>query len=291
MIQYANQYTAPQIRQMWKTVFGDSDSYIDIYFREKYRNERTLVYLEGEKAVASLQMLPYNFTFCDVEIPVAYISGVSTLPEAQKKGYMHQLLLKSFEEMAKNNISLAILVPQEAWLLEFYDKYGYAQTFDAGVEEVFSLKTLLDKHLQDEESAYNEFDSQFRSQDMTVQKTFEDFQTIVEEGRLFNFPSKKNLIGMARMIDAEKLLSIFAKKYPQKHFSVILDDEIIQNNNTAFVINSGLVTKNTKLIEPILHLNIRKFTQLLFGYHTSKKDIISRALFPEKTAQMNFMLE
>jgi predicted acetyltransferase len=280
-----------QIRQMWKTVFGDSDSYLDIYFREKYRNERTLVYLEDEKVVASLQMLPYNFTFCDVEIPIAYISGVSTLPEVRKKGYMHQLLLKSFDEMAKNDIPLPILVPQEAWLLKFYDKYGYAQTFDAGTEELLSLKTLLDKHLQDEKTAYNEFDSQFRTQDMAVQKTFDDFRAIVEEAQLFNFPPKKNLLGMARMIDAEKLLSIFAKKYPQKHFSVVLDDEIIQNNNTVFSIDSGLVTKNEKPIEPILHLNIRKLTQLLFGYHTSKEDIISRALFPEKTAQMNFMLE
>jgi predicted acetyltransferase len=289
MITYANPQTAPQIRQMWKTVFGDSDAYMDIYFREKYRNERTLVYSEGEKAVASLQMLPYDFTFCDVEIPAVYISGVSTLPEARKKGYMHELLLKSFDEMAKNDIPLAILVPQEAWLLKLYDKYGYAQTFDAGT--CFDLKSLLEKHQSDIKSAYREFDAPFRTQDMTVQKTFEDFRAIVSEAQLFDFPPKKNLIGMARIIDAEKLLSIFAKKYPQKHFSVILDDEMMQRNNDKFTVSNGLAAENENLAEPVLHLNIRKLTQLLFGYHTSKEDNPLRMLFPEKRAQMNFMLE
>ncbi|HBK95633.1 MAG TPA: GNAT family N-acetyltransferase, partial [Porphyromonadaceae bacterium] len=36
---------------MWKTVFGDSDEYMEIYFREKYRNENTLIYFESGKAV------------------------------------------------------------------------------------------------------------------------------------------------------------------------------------------------------------------------------------------------
>ena len=280
MITYANLHTASQVRQMWKTVFGDSDAYMDIYFREKYQNHRTLVYMENEKAVASLQMLPYQFTFCDVEIPVAYISGVATLPEARKKGYMQQLLLQSFKEMEKNNVPLSILVPQEEWLLKFYEKYGYAQTFDEGVEELPSLKTLLG----DEKEAYPKFDTQFRTKDMTVQKTFDDFRAIVEEARLFDFPPKKNLIGMARIIDAEMLLSLFAKKYPQTSFSVSVSDEIVEKNNTTFVIGSE---KN----EPVFQVDIRKLTQLLFGYHTSKEEASFRSLFPEKTPQMNFMLE
>jgi predicted acetyltransferase len=284
MITCANQHTTPEIRQMWKTVFGDSDAYMDIYFREKYRDERTLVYMENEKAMASLQMLPYQFTFCDVEVPAVYISGAATLPEARKKGYMQQLLLKSFDEMAKIGVSLSILVPQEEWLLKFYEKYGYAQTFDAGTEELPSLKTLLDKYKSDEMRAFREFDAQFRTKDMTVQKTFDDFRAIVEEARLFDFPPKKNLIGMARIIDAEMLLSLFAKKYPKTSFTVSVFDEIVEKNNATFVIGSE---KN----EPVLQIDIRKLTQLLFGYHTSKEKASFRSLFPEKMPQVNFMLE
>lgn len=291
MIKYANIHTQAQVRQMWKTVFGDSDAYMDIYFREKYRDERTLVYLEGGKVVASLQMLPYNFTFCDTEIPVAYISGVSTLPEARKKDYMRQLLLKSFDKMAKNGVSLAILVPQETWLLRFYEKYGFAQTFDAGTNEQPSLKELLNKHSQNMEEAYGEFDNWCRQKDMTVQKTCDDFRAIIEEAALFDFPPKKNLIGMARIIDAEKLLSVFAKKYIYSRFTVIVGDEVLAGNTASFSIENGNVRRETSLLNPAFHINIRELTQLLFGYHTSKKEEPFRSLFPEKAPEINFMLE
>ena len=291
MIQYANHHTQTQVRQMWKTVFGDSDAYMDIYFREKYRNEHTLVYLVNDEAVASLQMLPYSFTFCDKEIPAAYISGACTLPEARKKGYMEQLLLKSFEEMAKNNVPLSILVPQEAWLLRFYEKYGYTQTFDAGDEDLPSLKTLLHKHLQDTQEAYREFNVQFRTKDMTVQKTINDFRTIVEEAQLFHFPPKKNLGGMARIIDAKRLLTIFAQKYPHSSFSTRVFDGQLKKNNATFVISNSEVMETSSVVEPTTHTDIRKLTRLLFGYHTSNEEESIRSLFPEKTPQMNYMLE
>ena len=287
MICYATPKNQPQIRHMWKTVFGDSDAYMDIYFREKYRNERTLVYMEGDKVMASLQMLPYRFTFCGEEIPVAYISGACTLPEARKKGYMQQLLLKSFEEMEKNGVPLSILVPQEEWLLRFYEKYGYAQTFDAGSEILLSLSDFLPNM----EEGYKTFDALFRAKDMTVQKTFDDFRAMVEEARLFGFPPKTNLAGMARIIDAEKLLSLFAKKHPETSFSISVEDEILENNTATFIIENGEVRKNETLIEPIFQMDIRKLTQLLFGYHTSKEEAPFPLLFPEKTPQMNYMLE
>lgn len=291
MIQYANNETKQQVYDMWKTVFGDADAYMEIYFREKYRNENTLIYFENEKAAASLQMLPYDFTFCGTEIPVLYLSGVSTLPEARKKGYQDQLLMASFEHAQKNGIPLMLLVPQEPWLLKFYDKYGFAQTFDAGTEELPSLKTLIEQFPGDLHAAWREFNTWFRQKDMTVQKSFDDFQTIVEEAALFDFPSKKNLIGMARVIDAEKLLSIFADRYEQKSFSVSVTDELIEQNNCTFSVSEGRTVKNSSLTQPNFNLNIRDLAQALLGYHTSEKDDPFRTIFPEKKPQMHFMME
>ena len=69
MIKFADDSTRQQVCDMWKSVFGDSEDYMEIYFRTKYKNENTLLYFEGDKAVASLQMLPFQFTFCGTEIP------------------------------------------------------------------------------------------------------------------------------------------------------------------------------------------------------------------------------
>ena len=291
MIQYADIHTRAQVRQLWKTVFGDSDAYMDIYFREKYRDERTLVYLEDENVVASLQMLPYNFTFCDTEIPITYFSGLCTLPQARKKGYMAALIRRAFAEMAMRHIPLALLVPQETWLLNFYKKYGFAQTFDAGKEELPSLKTLLDKHSQHMEEAYREFDSWYRQKDMTVQKTVADFTVIVEEARLFDFPPKKKLIGMARIIDAEKLLSVFSQHYRQKRFSILVEDAFLADNTAAFTVENGIVEKNTRLLKPAFHVDVHELATLLLGYHTAEKEKRYSAVFPQKETQMDFMLE
>lgn len=291
MIQYANDTTKQQVYDMWKTVFGDSDDYMEIYFREKYRNENTLIYFEGEKAVASLQMLPYQFTFCGTEIPVLYHSGVCTLPEARKKGYMDKLLMASFEHAQKNDVPLMLLVPQEPWLLKFYNKYGFAQTFDSGTEELPSLKKLIEDYPGDLHAAWREFNTWFRQKEMTVQKSFDDFRAIVEEAQLFNFPPKKNLIGMARIIDAGKLLSVFADRYEQKTFSVTVHDELLPPNNTVFSVSEGKAVKKDTQLSSTLNLNIRALAQVLLGYHTSQQGEPIRTIFPEKTPQMHFMME
>jgi predicted acetyltransferase len=291
MIKYADNTIAPQVRQMWKTVFGDPEAYMDIYFRDKYRNDNTLVYVEDGKPVASLQMLPYMFSFCGREIPISYISGACTLPEYRRKGYMSALLKQSFHEMRKRNIPLSLLVPQEAGLVDFYAGFGFAPAFDAGMEELPSLKELLVRHPDDLYGAYREFDEWFRGKDVTVQKSFDDFRSIVEEAALFGFPSKRNLMGMARIIDAETVLRVFARQYRDKNFSLSVKDFLLPENNDAFVVRRGKCKRQCKECDPHFHVGVDELVQLLLGYHTSSKDEPLRSLFPEKKPQMNFMLE
>ena len=291
MIQFADDRTKQQVWDMWKTVFGDPDEYMEVYFGHKYRNEQTLLYMEGEKAVASLQMLPYRFTFCDTEIPVIYLSGVATLPEARKRGYAGQLVIRSLEIAREKDVPLVLLVPQEEGLLQFYDKFGFAKTFDAGTDELPSLKELTEQHAGDMRAAYRAFDACFRRKDMTLQKTYSDFQAIVEEARLFDFPQKKKLPGMARIIDAERLCNLFAGRYAHQSFSFVVKDELLEENNGAITLFDGSANTDGYFIEPVLHVEIKELTPLLLGYHTSELEEPLRTIFPEKQPGMHFMLE
>lgn len=288
MIKFADDSTKQQVWNMWKTVFGDADSYMELYFRTKYRNENTLLYFEGDKAVASLQMLQFNFTFCGIEIPVYYLSGVSTLPEARKKGYMNELLIESYKVSKERGIPLMLLVPAEEWLLNFYDKYGFAQAFDPGNEPLIDLNDLVKRNANDLQAAYKEFDSIFRNQDMTIQKTLDDFAAIVEEAALWNYPEKKSLIGMARVIDAEILLSFFAKQHPHTTLQFNIKDELIPKNNNSYTIANAEVITQQKGVPHSIDVDIRELAQLLLGYHT-KEDLLH--IFPNKNPQMHFMLE
>lgn len=291
MIQYADDRTKQQVWDMWKTVFGDSDDYMDVYFRHKYRNEHTLLYMEGEKAVASLQMLPYQFTFCDAEIPVIYLSGVCTLPEARKKGYAKQLVIRSLEEARKKDVPMILLVPQNEGLLRFYDKFGFAKTFDAGSDVLPSLKELREQFPDDMYAAYRAFDVNFRQKDVTIQKTFDDFRAMMEEAMLFDFPPKENLPGMARVIDAERLCSLFARRNLHQSLTVAVKDELLQENNDTLTLLDGRANRNNFIIQPLLHTDIRELTRLLLGYHTSELGEPMRTIFPEKQPGMHFMLE
>ena len=107
MIQFANEHTMPLVRQMWKTCFGDADDFLDILFKYKYRNENTLIYFDGDKAVASLQMLPYTMTFYGEEIPFAYLAGLCTLPEYRRRGYMDQLIHRAHYVIGERGIPLS----------------------------------------------------------------------------------------------------------------------------------------------------------------------------------------
>ena len=289
MIHYADNTTRQQVYDMWKTVFGDSDEYMEIYFREKYRNENTLIYFESGKAVSSLQMLPFDFSFHGSEIPVAYFSGLCTLPEARQKGFMGSLIKKSFGEMDEKGIPLAILVPQDETIMKFYRQFGFTQTFNAGIPLPNLQKIMVES--ENLPNAYEIFDSFFRQRDMTVQKTPDDFRAIVEEAALFDFPVKKSLMGMSRITDVEKLLIIFAKKYPQIKVSVKVSDPIIGKNNAVFAIKNGSVSKSSKKETTHFYVEIDALTQLLLGYKTSEFSNDYRLVFPEKQPLIGFMME
>jgi predicted acetyltransferase len=291
MIQFADDQTKPQVWDMWKTVFGDSDEYMELYFRHKYRHDQTLLYMEGEKAVSSLQMLPYWFSFCGKEIPVLYLMGVCTLPEARRRGYTKQLLLRSFEIAKERDIPLILLVPQEEWLFHFYGKYDFVQTFDAGKEPLPSLKEIISQYPDNLQHAYRAFDRIFRQQDMTVQKTLSDFQAIVEEAALFQYPSIKNLNGMARTINARQLCQLFAEHYSEKSCTLEVSDKLIKENNITLTLSDGEANLNNSTQHSAIQIEIGELTQCLLGYHTSEMKEPFRTLFPEKQPAMHFMLE
>ena len=100
---------------MWRVCFGDSQPYFDIYFREKYRDENTLACFVGDKVVASLQLL-LLFHLLWREISVAYISGVCTLPEERKKGYME---FSKYTFVSYKRYSSSILVQKKSGCYDF----------------------------------------------------------------------------------------------------------------------------------------------------------------------------
>lgn len=287
MIKYANSDNSSQVYDMWKTVFGDSDSYMEIYFREKYRDENTLLYLQNEKPVASLQMLPITFTFHHREIDAAYYSGLCTLPEWRKKGFMAALIEKSFSELYDKKIPLAMLVPQSEDLLSFYEPYGFTKTFEAGSY----MPPLPQNTSNDLTEEYKHFDSFFRNRDMTVQKSIEEFRVILEEAKLFDFPPKKSLLGMSRVIDAAALLKIFAEQNAEKSFSINISDALIKQNNAHYIVENGNLKESREKKNINFDVDVSQLAQILLGFRVDEMATPFPIVFPKKNPLLGYMLE
>jgi predicted acetyltransferase len=289
MIRFATKTSEPEIRKMWKICFNDPDEFIDIYFAEKYQNSNTLIYFDKNRPVASLQMLPYRFTFCGVEIDISYISGACTLPNFRNKGYMKNLMIESLKVINDKNIPLCLLIPADNWLRSYYQRYGFETVFAEGEKSIF-LNDILNEAKSEFENAYFRFNSIFRNKDFCIQKSKDNFKTIVKNAALDNVPPKINLPGMARLINTELLLKLFAAKYPDKSFILEMNDSMLINNNAVYKIEKGVCSR----IKGTSHckLNENTLCRLLFGYRLEQlmnSEITEH--FEQRKAMLNLMLE
>jgi predicted acetyltransferase len=148
MITPSNETYKPCLKQMWNHCFPqDSNEFIDFYFDKVYKNDESLVYVENNKPVAFLQMIPYSLKIGAKIYSAAYISGAMTHPDFQKRGYMGQLLKASFEAMKENGYDYTFLIPQEEWLFGFYEKFGYRR-FVSPALKVFQDFKSYTEHAQ-----------------------------------------------------------------------------------------------------------------------------------------------
>ena len=53
-----------KVKALWKLCFDDSDQFIDMYFRLRYKSEINVVIESGNEVISALQMLPYPMSFC-----------------------------------------------------------------------------------------------------------------------------------------------------------------------------------------------------------------------------------
>ena len=73
------------LRALWREVFGDTDVYIDTFFRELYRPGMASVVEEDGKIVAAAYAVPFG--------AVRYIFAVATKPAYRGRGYGRAVVL------------------------------------------------------------------------------------------------------------------------------------------------------------------------------------------------------
>jgi len=288
MIQFSNKSLKLDILSIWNKVFGDKDEYINLIFSKKYKDENTSVYFFDGIAVAALYMFPYTLRYYNKTIPFYYLGGLSTLPQYRNRGYMSKLIFESFRTMQHRNIPLAILVPAEEWLFDYYEKFGFEKTFDKS-ETSIPMERILKEYNKDQDSAFAKFDRDFQQTNICVLKDKEDFDLIIEEYIMDGMPEKYNLPAMSRIIDPEFLLKIYAENNPDLNFSLKLYDEKLGIEKT-FQVKKGEVSIENN-IKPDFEVNERMFIRLLMGYRIEELPSKFHPFFRKNKPVINLMLE
>lgn len=208
-----------QVKALWKICFEDSEEFVDMYFRLRYKTEVNVAIQSGDEVISALQMLPYPMTFCGDTVQTSYISGACTHPDFRSKGVMRELLSQSFARMLRNGVHFSTLIPAEPWLFDYYKHMGYASVFQYSVKEITlpefipSKEITVDTISEFQDTTYSYLNKKLSERPCCIQHTLEDFQVIMADlpisgGSIFVAKQANEIRGIAIIYRGESRIII-----------------------------------------------------------------------------------
>ena len=111
----------PQLRQLWKECFGDSDAFLDSFYTLAYSPARSLVLQRNDRILG----VAYWFDCAMGSLPLAYVYAVAISPEVQGKGLGSALMEAIHRTLKEKHYSGVLLVPGDEGLRRYYTHFGY----------------------------------------------------------------------------------------------------------------------------------------------------------------------
>ena len=124
MISIAKQHMIPALKSLWIEAFGDSKSYVDFFFENRFEAETTFVYLVKESPVSMAFVLEAELYHNESYTLAGYVYAVATAKRFQGQGFSTKIL-----EQIKKRYTTTFLVPATEGLFNFYGRKGYQNAF------------------------------------------------------------------------------------------------------------------------------------------------------------------
>lgn len=123
MLTHAEPWMVPALTGLWHTCFGDSEEYIAFFMVHRFKPEQTIVWLEGEKAVGVIYLLPCKID----ERDALYCYAVGVAPEYRGRGICAAMLSAAEAWCITRDIPL-FCAPREG-MTGYYHRRGYRDAF------------------------------------------------------------------------------------------------------------------------------------------------------------------
>lgn len=111
----------PKLRSLWQEAFGDTQDFLDDFWRTAFDTDRCRCVVTDGKVVAAL----YWFDCQYMKNRIAYVYAVATDEAYRGRGIGHELMENTHQHLAKLSYEGAILVPGSEGLFRFYEGMGY----------------------------------------------------------------------------------------------------------------------------------------------------------------------
>ena len=111
----------PALRHLWKEAFGDTDAFLDQFFRLAFSPDRCRMVLKNGAPVAAL----YWFDCSWESKKLAYLYAIATAKSHQGQGLCRALMENTHDHLKSLGYRGAALVPATKELFSLYEKFGY----------------------------------------------------------------------------------------------------------------------------------------------------------------------
>ena len=114
------------IRRLWQQAFGDTDAWLDTYFRFRHADANMYVtVVEDEEVASMLSLLPLQLTDGEHRFSARYLYAVATEEQWQGLGLSQTMTEYALEQLRTQGVQAVVTVPATASLFTFYAGQGF----------------------------------------------------------------------------------------------------------------------------------------------------------------------
>jgi len=143
----------PAVISLWKSVFSDSDDFVNRFITHFEIECCYVCEINGEIAAmaftlnsqlstfnSQLSTLNSQLSIINYQLSIIYVYACATLPLYREQGVMAKLLETIYEEACRENVDGIFLHAADQKLEEYYRTLGFVDFFYRGCSEVFNRK-------------------------------------------------------------------------------------------------------------------------------------------------------
>ena len=174
------------LAKMWRVNLGDSEDYLELYFKDKYHPTRAFCACDGQKVVSCFYSDYYKFNLFGEHIDVFYFGAGSTLPEYEGQKIISNLLAYSFKDLAAKGVALVVLSTYREELLPFLKKNGFGAVVKNSCNVHYPSQTRVEMELFSIDEFYSFYKKHIESEQFKAFLSAADLSTLFDYLAIYN---------------------------------------------------------------------------------------------------------